>query len=273
MTRCVGHRGGGALAPENTLAAFRAGIAAGSDAVECDVHCTREGQLVLMHDADVSRTTDGSGSIGSMSLAELQRLNCAAQFGDGAFAPQRIVTLDELLALARGRCAVQIEIKVPQGVPYAGIEARVVDALHEHGALDTAEVISFDPDTLQRVRALESHLALGLLAARSSLPTSLLSDPAGLADLALACGAGFLSLDRQFILPQHRQATRERGLGLAVWTVNDPAEMKRFVKEGADAITSDRPDILRHVLEEQGRQAVSRPQASAKVRDGQYQDR
>lgn len=259
MTRCVGHRGGAGLAPENTVAAFQAGIAAGAEAVECDVHCTRDGQLVLMHDSDVSRTTNGSGTIGEMSLAELQWLNCAAKFAGGAFAYQRIVTLAELLALVQGRCAVQIEIKVPEGIPYAGIEARVVDVLHENGALDAAEVICFDAATLSRVRALEPRLALGYLASRSSLPPRLRSDPTGLAEQASACGAGFLSVDRQFIAPQHRQATRERGLGLAVWTVNDPLEMKQFVLEGVDAITSDRPDVLRQVLEEQARHSISRP--------------
>lgn len=249
MTRCVGHRGAAALAPENTLAAFQAGIAAGADAVECDVHCTRDGQLVLMHDADVSRTTDGTGGVGTMTLAELQQLNCAAKFDGGGFAHQRIVTLEELLTLARGRCAVQIEIKVPQGIPYANIEARVVAAVREHDALDAAEVICFDAATLARVRLREPRLALGFLASRSSVPPPLRDDPAGLAEQALACGAGFLSLDRQFVAAQHRQATRERGLGLAVWTVNDPAEMERFIQDGIDAITSDRPDVLRRVLE------------------------
>ncbi|HEV7214957.1 MAG TPA: glycerophosphodiester phosphodiesterase family protein [Chloroflexota bacterium] len=256
MTRCVGHRGAAALAPENTLAAFRAGMAAGVDAVECDVHCSRDGQLVLMHDADVSRTTDGSGSIGGMDLAELQRLNCAARFGDGTYASQRIVTLVELLALARGNCGVQIEIKVPEGVPYAGIEAQVVDALHEHGAFDAAQVICFDAATLSRIRALAPSLTLGFLASRASLPTRLQNDPAGLAAQALACGAEFLSLDRQFVAPQHRLATRERGLGLAVWTVNDPRDMQQYIREGVDAITSDRPDLLRQVLGEQTRHEI-----------------
>jgi glycerophosphoryl diester phosphodiesterase len=259
MTRCVGHRGAAALAPENTLAAFRAGMAAGADAVECDVHRTRDGALVLMHDADVSRTTDGSGDIGSLGLAELRSLNCAAQFSDGRFERQRIVTLGELLTLTRGHCGVQIEIKVPKGTPYDGIEARVVDALHEHGAFDAAQVICFDGATLARVRALAPGLPLGLLASRASLPTRLQDDPAGLAALAVDCGAEFLSLDRQFVAPQHRQATRQRGLDLAVWTVNDPQEMQQFIRLGVDAITSDRPDVLRHVVGEQARPPINHP--------------
>ena len=249
MTRCVGHRGAAGLAPENSLAAYAAGIAAGADALECDVHRTRDGELVLIHDAEVSKTTNGHGQVGNLSFSDVRRLNCAAHFGDGKWAVQRIPTLAELLDLAQGRCAVQIEIKVPAEAPYPNIEAEVVEALRSHVILDSAQIISFDGATLSRVRALEPHLPLGYLASRSSLPEDLRRDGEALVAVAQAYGATFLSLERQFITERHLQVTRRLGLGLAVWTVNDRREMERMVRKGVDAITTDRPDTLRQVLD------------------------
>ncbi|MGI8914237.1 MAG: glycerophosphodiester phosphodiesterase [Chloroflexota bacterium] len=251
MIRCIGHRGGAALAPENSLAAFRAGIAAGADAVECDVHRTRDGHLILMHDADVSRTTDGRGHIGAMTLAELEGLNCAVHFGDGAFAPQRIPTLAELLAITQRHVAVQVEIKVPDGKAYGGIESQVVTAFRDSAVTDTAQVISFDAPTLTRTRALAPNLSLGFLASHSSLPSDLQDDPAHLARYARACGANFLGLERQFLTAAHIIAAAHEGLGVAVWTVNDRRDIERFARLGVFSITSDRPDLLRQVLDAQ----------------------
>ncbi|HEY8744484.1 MAG TPA: glycerophosphodiester phosphodiesterase [Chloroflexota bacterium] len=253
MTRCVGHRGAAGLAPENSLAAYRAGIAAGADAVECDVHCTLDGHLVLMHDADVSRTTDGSGTIGTMRLAAVQRLNCAAKFGDGFFEHQQVPSLESLLELAHGRCAVQVEIKVPDGVPYDGIERLVIRALRDHDSVETAQVICFDAATLLRVHALDPRLELGYLASRSSLPPELRGDPVALIRRAENCGARFLGLDRQLVAAEHLRGAKAHGLAVAVWTVNDPLEMAQMVSTGMDGITSDRPDVLRHVLDTDAR--------------------
>jgi glycerophosphoryl diester phosphodiesterase len=249
MTICVGHRGGAALGPENSLAAFRAGIAAGADAIECDVHRTIDGHLVLMHDADVSRTTEGSGHIGAMTLAQLRRLNCAVHFGDGAYEAQQIPTLEDLLALAQDRCAVQIEIKVPEGVPYAGIEEQVVAAVRTHEVVASAQVICFDVATLARMHTLEPRLTLGYLASRSSLPSDIRRDPVRIAERARDCGASFLSLERQFVTFGHLTAVRRQQLGLAIWTVNERAEMEQWARQDIFAMTSDRPDLLRQVLD------------------------
>lgn len=249
MTICVGHRGGATLAPENSLASFRAGIAAGADAIECDVHRTIDGELVLMHDADVSRTTEGRGRIGTMTLEQLRRLNCAVHFGDGTYEAQQVPTLEELLALAQDRCAVQIEIKVPEGIPYPGIEERVVAAVRAHAIVASAQVICFDVATLARLHALERRLTLGYLASRSSLPADIRRDPARVAERARDCGATFLGLEHQFATVGHLAATRQRQLGLAIWTVNERAEMEQWARQDVFAITSDRPDLLRQVLD------------------------
>src|SRR5437660_7666970 len=101
----VGHRGAAALEPENTIRSFRRAIELGCDFAECDVHLTRDGQLAVMHDAAVDRTTNGSGPISDFTMAELKQLDA----GQG----ERVPTLDEVLETVRGRIKLLIELKGP----------------------------------------------------------------------------------------------------------------------------------------------------------------
>lgn len=130
-TMLVAHRGGAGLAPENTLAAFESGIAQKADLVEMDVHLSKDGQVVVMHDPDLTRTTDGSGNIADKTLAELKQLNDAAKYsGPGSYGRQEIPTLEEVVKLVNGRVGLQVEIKVKaDGSRYPGIEQKVVDIL------------------------------------------------------------------------------------------------------------------------------------------------
>jgi glycerophosphoryl diester phosphodiesterase len=110
--QCVAHRGGAALAPQNTLAAFRnALILPAVDAVELDVHMSRDGHVIVFHDNMVDALTDGQGNILDLDFAYLRSLNAAAHFPGGWSAPQQIPTLREALELAKGRANVYIEIK------------------------------------------------------------------------------------------------------------------------------------------------------------------
>lgn len=249
MTRVVGHRGAAGLAPENTLPAFDAGIVAGADAVECDVHMSRDGQLVVIHDPDVSRTTDGTGTVGQLTLSELRRLDASARFAGNSFGTQRIPTLSEVLQFARGRCDVQIEVKTVAGARYPGIEQAIVDALTCEDSLHAAQLISFDVETLRQLRRLLPTTPLGFLATGRTLPPPLRRDAKALAALARSAGASFLGLDRKYIRPLHRSMAKGSGLGIAVWTVNEVGDMDLFAGQQLDAITTDRPDLLRAVLD------------------------
>src|SRR5436309_263912 len=106
----VAHRGASALAPENTLAAFRRALEAGAPAVECDVHLTADGAPIVIHDARVDRTTNGTGEVASLTLAALRALDAGGWF-DPRFAGERLPTLEETLAIAAGRSRVFVELK------------------------------------------------------------------------------------------------------------------------------------------------------------------
>lgn len=144
-TMLVAHRGGAGLAPENTLAAFERGIAEKADAVEMDVHLSKDGAVIISHDAILGRTTDKTGVIADLTLAELKTFNAAAKFQGGATAAQQVPTLDEVVKLVNGRVGMQVEIKVMAGGSrYPGIEQKVVDILRQGNMIEKSVIISFD---------------------------------------------------------------------------------------------------------------------------------
>ena len=170
-----GHRGNPDECPENTLISFRSAIELGVDLVECDVHLSEDGGLPVIHDHLLDRTTDGSGLVRDYTMAELKRLD-AGSWKDPRFKGERIPSLDEVLAVAKGQVGVAIEIKnLP--LPYAGIEVAVVRTVKDAGMINDVVVISFDHRSVQRVSELEPEILTGVLEA--SRPVDILRDCPG----------------------------------------------------------------------------------------------
>lgn len=246
----VAHRGGAGLAPENTLAAFQLGLYYQADAVELDLHMSKDGALVVMHDADLKHATGKSGAIRAFTLAELQQLDAAATYRrrHRAIEPQRIPTLQDVLALVCGRAGVQIEIKLDaNGRRYPDIEANVVDVVRHYDMIDETVVISFDFPTLYAINAREPRLATGALI--STLPGSHGERRAARAAEALT-GQGFRYVGAKYtcMTPAFAQALRARDLRPGVWTVNDVTNIRKFAEMGVDFITSDHPDLLQTLI-------------------------
>jgi glycerophosphoryl diester phosphodiesterase len=244
----VAHRGGSALAPENTLAAFHNAITLPVDAIELDVHMSRDGQAVVIHDNTVERLTDGTGNILDLDYAYLRGLNAAAHFAGGWPEKQHIPTLREVLELARGRVQVYIELKTSkrgkQYGRYPNIVETVVQEVRSLNMLADVLIMSFDWALLPSVKALEPMVQTGALVSRdewvSSKPNAL--------DLLLehmaALNCNWINMDRQFFRPGMPEMIHEQGFKLGLWTVNSLEEMQRFASAGVDAITSDRPDLF-----------------------------
>ena len=245
-TLVAAHRGGAAFAPENTLAAFGRAIQIGADMVECDVHLSRDGEVVVMHDPNVATTTDGRGLISDLTLAELKKLNDAAKF-PGGYAPQTIPTLAELLDLVKGKIGIQIEIKnTASGGRYAGIEKKVLDLIAARGMADQVIIISFDFGVLKDVKTLDPHMRTGALVQANWFVSRSADQSVG--DAIAQTGA-------EYFLPAYApvnqavvNAAHARGIKVGVWTVDTAADMTRFVGLGVDAITTNRPDDLMKVL-------------------------
>src|SRR5207248_3576915 len=163
----VAHRGGSLLAPENTLAAFRNALTLPVDAIELDIHMTRDGHAVVFHDNMVEGRTNGAGNILDLDFAYLRSLNATAHFPGGWPEPQQIPTLREVLDLIKGRVQAYIEIKPSKRNGtyryYPNIAETVLEEVRHAGMLDQVLIISFDWSTLPHIKSLEPTLQTGAL--------------------------------------------------------------------------------------------------------------
>ncbi len=220
MTLIYAHRGSSAIHPENTLRAFRHALAIGVDGIELDVHATADGIPVVIHDRDVGRTTDGAGYVDQIPLAQLETFDA----GHG----ERVPTLAEVLELVGAAAHLDIEIKGTR------IEHAVLDVLAEYPAVRWA-ISSFDWDTLRTVRRLDPVAEVWPLAER--VGDDLFAIAAELASPAVSLFTGAYTAENAAKL-------RDAGLGVIVWTVNDPREARRIADLGAFALCTDDPQRL-----------------------------
>jgi len=231
----IGHRGYSARAPENTLLAMERAIAVGADAVEWDVHVAACGTPVLIHDQDLPRTSSGTGLVRDHTLEELRALDAGRWFGT-EFAGERIPSLADALARVRGRIGrVYTEVKGYRGPAELDRILAVVTDARVPGHV----FISLDWDCLDHLGRRDPAVAIGYIV-----------DDHERFDEALARATGdgraLLDLDRRLVLerPSLGRRARDRGIPLAVWTVNDPAEADRLRAAEVTRFTTDEVEAL-----------------------------
>jgi glycerophosphoryl diester phosphodiesterase len=237
MTLNVAHRGASALAPENTMAAFDKALELGADALELDLQLSRDGELVVIHDDTLDRTTDGHGPVYERSLEELKRLDAGRWFGE-CFVGQRIPALAEVLDRFAGKVPLALEIKAGSTF-FPGIEEKVVSVLRRHSAIEHSAVASFDHYALRRVKEVEPALRTAAL---------LVGRPVSISAIAGPGKADAMALEASLVTRTEVEACRAAGLQLVVWVVNEPVQMRHFIDLGVDGIITDRPDLLRTAL-------------------------
>jgi glycerophosphoryl diester phosphodiesterase len=230
--RVIAHRGGPVYGPENTLAAFARAFAGGAPAVECDVHLTRDGEVIVIHDETLERTTNGAGWVMDKTLAELKELDA----GNG----ERLPTLAELVALARPYNAeLLIELKSPH--LYPGLEFKVLTELEDLGYLDHCILQSFDWDCVRRLRQLKPSARLGALYDVSNLDVSW--PPA---DAEFVCPPA----ENVLLNPGLVRTAHGEGRGVFVWFSRGEAPwLYRYLKAfGVDGLIADDPEAAREAL-------------------------
>jgi glycerophosphoryl diester phosphodiesterase len=219
----VGHRGARAYAPENTLASFKKAIELGVDAVELDVRKTKDNQIVVIHDADVKRTTDGEGLVAELTLGQIKSFS--AEGGE------KIPTLGEALDFLGKKVKVLIELKE------LGVEEQVLTTIKERGLEHNVVIVSFLEDALKKVRELNGNIETGLIYVKHKNPLK----------AALELKANYLVALYRFTHTANVVKAHENGLKVIVWTINNPQEVEEYAKKGVDGITSDKPDILNRI--------------------------
>ena len=239
------HRGGAALWPENSLLAFGNALGLGVDYLELDVHLSRDGEVMVIHDATLERTTTGSGPVRERTAAELGTLRLKDR--SGAVTEEPVPTLDQVVALAAaGKRQMLLEIKTDeQRRRYPGIEEKVFAVLDRHRFTPFAIVMSFEGETWRRLRQLRPETRTGALYSPRMLPASEIERE--LQSLRQA-GVGFVGLDQRLVSADVARQARLAGLTLGVWTVNEREAIGRFVGHGVGIVITDRPDLAKAAL-------------------------
>jgi len=239
------HRGGAALWPENSLLAFRNALALGVDLLETDVHLTADGEVVIVHDPTLDRTTTGRGAVRDVKLSDLMGVRLKDR--DGTATTEHLPTLRELLDLLRPASAsLLLEIKVgPNREPYPGIEEKVLGLVRDAGLLDRVLVMAFEDETLRRVRTLDPKVRTVLLVSTRRAERAAARD---VVRWVTAMGANDLGIDYRALNADIVAAARASRVRVAAWTVNEAADMKRVIGLGVDVVISDRPDLAKRVV-------------------------
>jgi|SRR5215218_1989944 len=217
----VAHRGASAYAPENSFAAFDLALAQGADVLELDVRAAADDQLVLVHDPTLERIAGDSRTVAALTRAALEALDAA----------MRPASFDEFLDRYAARARLLIDLKDPS----PEWEWRVIEAIERHELHGRVLVQSFDFDALLRVHAVAPWQALAPLVPREGSPMDMLGAASG---FAAGLGPWHGAVDAALVAAVH-------GAGLAIrpWTVDDPAEMRRLLALGVDAIVTNAPDV------------------------------
>lgn len=248
----MAHQGGEELRPSNTMVAFENAVALGVDVLEMDIHSTQDGVLVLMHDATVDRTTDGNGRIQDFTLAELQQLDAGYYWtdDDGQTYPFRGqgITVPALEELFTAFPDMLMNIEIKQQEP--SIVQAFCDLLDQYDRRETVLVASFHPETMVEFRETCPGVATSMTEPEIRLFFGL--NLAFLGRLFEPPGQAFqvpeYSGDLHVVTPRFVSGAHGRNVDVHVWTVNDPADMQRFVDLGVDGIITDRPDLLLEIL-------------------------
>ncbi|WP_203248592.1 glycerophosphodiester phosphodiesterase [Sporosarcina beigongshangi] len=226
----VAHRGASSYAPENTQAAFRKGLELGADFLECDVHLSKDGELIIMHDDKVDRTTNGKGFVKDYTLDELKQLDVGTAFG-ATFSGEKIMTLDELLDEFYGEIGLLIEIK--KSNLYPGIEEKVVALLKKHGDVSGIIVQSFDIESMRKIHSLLPELQIAVL----MKPSTLLPSAKRLEDLTSF--ATYINFDVSYINKRMVDRIHAYGGKVLVWSKRDQQLISKAFQYGVDGIITD----------------------------------
>jgi len=218
----VAHRGGTALGPENRLSTFQEAIALKVDAIELDIHQSKDGALMVIHDNTLDRTFGRPGRVDRMTRQELVEIG--------------VPTLEQAVDLAKGRCRLVVEIKHPHGDErHEGIEKRLVELLRTKNVVQETIVISFDKKSLVTLHKLAPELTTGYLFATPGYPLDQARAELGVTYV----GPYYLLATPAFIGEAHKA-----GLKVNPWTVNQASGMRLLIESDCDAITTNEPALL-----------------------------
>ncbi len=237
-TLVFGHRGAKAYAPMNTLPAFELAFEQSAMGIELDVHRSKDGHPVIVHDFTVDSTSNGAGRVVDKTLAELKALDAGGWFSD-EFAGVQIATLDEVFEVVGQKLLINVEIK-SEDIETDGVEQVVADCILRHNMDDRVLVSSFNPLAIKRFRAILPDVMIGFLYVD------------GMEEDTASMMEGYKHEARhpyhEMIDEQYMQWAREHNYYVNTWTVNDPTRAQELKSLGVNCVITDNPDTILEAL-------------------------
>lgn len=235
----IAHRGASGYAPENTMAAFEQAYHMGADMIELDVQLSSDGQVVVIHDTKVNRTSSGKGHVQNMTLNQLKQLDAGSWYSS-KFRAQQIPTLDDVLQRFGGKIPLLIELKTSAVNP--GIEQKTAELIHKYvrdqsWAINGIIIQSFDVQSLRKFHEILPEIPLSVLISRSSeLKNGRLSEFAEFVQ--------YLSISRHVVTEAHVRMIQDAGMKVFVWDVRHLLDIPPLLNAKVNGIITDYPDIV-----------------------------
>jgi glycerophosphoryl diester phosphodiesterase len=242
----IAHRGASAYAPENTMAAFELAIDLGADAIELDLRQTKDSVLVFLHDADVDRTTNGTGNVKDFTFSELQKLDVDSWF-DKEFSDEKIPSLQEVVDLLVDSTLIIIELKEGNET-YPGIEENVVSLIKENGIEAQTILKSFDPNVLERLRKIDPTIPLLYVYAVRIPWLGMIIDRGVTFDSVYDLDVEYLQPHRFFLSKSFVEDAHAKGYKIISWGVNSTEAISESLDFGVDGIETDYPDKVLEMI-------------------------
>lgn len=218
----ISHRGASAYEPENTLRAIKRALEYTVDMVEVDARETRDGQIVVIHDETLQRTTNGRGYVHQTSFSQLRRLDA----GKG----ERVPTLQEVIDLVKGRVGLVVELKDPRTAD------KVAEILAKNNFVDQTIVTSFIHSAVKTVKEINPQIKTGVIFRSAPIKPS---------QLALDANANALFPYHKYVTTRMIDDAHSNYLTVNVWTVDTREEIEHYAETGVDGVVTNRPDLLK----------------------------
>lgn len=239
MTKIFAHRGSSGTHPENTMVAYIEAERVGADGLEIDAQMTKDGELVVLHDERVDRTTNGNGWVKDFTLKELKKLDAGSSFSKKYHA-EKIPTLKEVLGWAKGN-HLEINIELKTGlIQYPDLEERVIEMAEDFGLKDRIILSSFNHYSIEKIRDIDPSVETAILYMEG------LFEPW---KYAKAIGASGLHCYWQAAVPEMIEGAKKAGIAIRPFTVNKKAQLQKLIEEDCTGIFTDFPERALRIRE------------------------
>lgn len=239
MALIIAHRGASGYAPENTIPAFEKALEMGAEGIELDVHMTADGEIVVIHDHTIDRTSDGKGTIRDLTLEDMRRFDFGSWFSE-EYKGTTIPTLKDVLEILKDWDGL-LNIEIKSGpILYQGLEEKLVHMVKEYDFVDKVIFSSFNHYSLRDIKTIDPSMKIGLLYWEGLVEPHI---------YAQRLGAEALHPHYNNIIPEVVEGCKKSEIMLNPYTIDDEQEMARIMKAGVDGLITDYPDRALKVKE------------------------